>query len=398
MRILYFTSSGAPTGLYGGSVALLNLIRGVIKDEKNIVAAVFPEKGVLSEELEKLEVKCYYIFRYTLTTNPSPNNLRDFIESPLRYIMMLIRRYMAARDFIDVLDDFKPEIIHTNVGPLDTINNIAKKRKIPHVWHIREYQDLDFGMRFFPSKKKFMIKIHDKNNHLIAITNGIFDHFKMKKTDKVIYDGVFDKKSFRNIVPKKDYFLFVGSIKEAKGVKLLLQAYKNYIKNKGKYKLIIIGDGGPIEYKRECIDFVIENNLENLVTFLGFRQDVYTYMQEAIAMIVPSRFEGFGFITAEAMYNNCLVIGKNSGGTKEQFDNGCKMFNREIGYRFDNIEELTDCLLEVDSKFSNNCFNDQMLKDAFETSNTLYNNQNHVQAIIEYYQEIIGIKENQNLQ
>ena len=45
-------------------------------------------------------------------------------------------------------------------------------------------------------------------------------------------------------------------------------------------------------------------------------------MSKALALFVPSSFEGFGFITVEAMFCGCLVIGRNTGGTKEQFDNG----------------------------------------------------------------------------
>lgn len=43
-----------------------------------------------------------------------------------------------------------------------------------------------------------------------------------------------------------------------------------------------------------------------------------------MALIVPSPFEAFGLITAEAMFNKCLVIGRDTAGTKEQFDNGQK--------------------------------------------------------------------------
>ena len=40
-------------------------------------------------------------------------------------------------------------------------------------------------------------------------------------------------------------------------------------------------------------------------------------MKNATALIVNSKFEGFGRMTAEALFYGCLVIGKNTGGTKE---------------------------------------------------------------------------------
>ena len=63
-------------------------------------------------------------------------------------------------------------------------------------------------------------------------------------------------------------------------------------------------------------------------------------MRGALALVVPSRFEGFGFITVEAMLNGCLVIGNNTAGTKEQFDIGKRQTGSEIGLRYDNAFEL----------------------------------------------------------
>ena len=40
-------------------------------------------------------------------------------------------------------------------------------------------------------------------------------------------------------------------------------------------------------------------------------------MKKATALLVASPFEGFGRMTAEACFNGCIVIGKDSGGTRE---------------------------------------------------------------------------------
>lgn len=301
--------------------------------------------------------------------------------------MMLYRRYRGKRDLCRIVDDYKPDIIHTNVGPLDIANNVAKKRKITHVWHIREYQDVDFNMHFYPSRKCFYKKIHHENNHLIAITHNIFGHFNMKATDRVIYDGVFEKMDKRLEVDKSDYFLFVGSLKEAKGLKLLLLAYIEYVKNGGQYRLLIAGEGGPKSYKDECVKLIEENNLNNRITFLGFRDDVYALMQKAKALVVPSRFEGFGFITAEAMHNSCLVIGRDTGGTKEQFDNGLNMHLEEIGLRFSSKEELEHCLHKVEG-MDDSAF-EQILDNAFETVNGLYNNDICVERVLDFFLEVV---------
>ena len=57
--------------------------------------------------------------------------------------------------------------------------------------------------------------------------------------------------------------------------------------------------------------------------------------------------EGFGFITAEAMLNYCLVIGKDYYGTKEQFDNGIQWTGGEIAYRYKTQQELVDNMVKA---------------------------------------------------
>mgnify|MGYP004714438603 CR=1 FL=1 len=104
-------------------------------------------------------------------------------------------------------------------------------------------------------------------------------------------------------------------------------------------------------YKRklnECLDILTES-VKNRVLFLGQckQNKVYELMYNAAVFVVPSRNEGFGFITAEAMFNGTIVIGKNTGGTKEQMDNGKENTKSEIAFRYINLQNLTDLLFKA---------------------------------------------------
>lgn len=70
-------------------------------------------------------------------------------------------------------------------------------------------------------------------------------------------------------------------------------------------------------------------------------------MSKALALFVPSFFEGFGFITVEAMFCGCLVVGRNTGGTKEQFDHGLTLEGDEIAIRFDSDEDLVSIMKNI---------------------------------------------------
>ena len=64
------------------------------------------------------------------------------------------------------------------------------------------------------------------------------------------------------------------------------------------------------------------------------------YMKLASALIVASRSEGFGRMTAEAAFCGCLVIGRNTGGTRE-------ILESIGGLTFDSNEGLLSSMNEV---------------------------------------------------
>ena len=107
-------------------------------------------------------------------------------------------------------------------------------------------------------------------------------------------------------------------------------------------------------------------------------------MQKATAQIVASRFEGFGFITAEAMFNKCLVIGRNTAGTKEQFDNGVHITGNESGYRFNDIFELVQ-----DMKMAVSKDHTSILEYAYRTVSTNYTSAIFGKKLLEFYDNII---------
>ena len=57
--------------------------------------------------------------------------------------------------------------------------------------------------------------------------------------------------------------------------------------------------------------------MTDAVEFLGRTDKVKEYMCRATAFLMCSENEGLGRVSIEAMFYGCLVIGRNSGGTKD---------------------------------------------------------------------------------
>ena len=346
------------------------------------------DKGPLYRELEALGIKCYTSCTYCLSIWPRVLNPIKFIRriAALRVNRSSVREYVAK-----VLDDFCPDIVHTNVGPLDIAVDECRKRGIPHVWHLREYQDLDFDMSYYPGgSREFKELISAENNHCIAITKGVYTHWGLNAGAKVIYDGVIDEDTISLQVSgdkhRQPYFLYAARIEKGKGLKELLKAYRVYVRNAGSYSLKLAGRPCGL-YAYMCRLYVRVHGLSDKVSFLGNRSDVPQLMAAAAAAVIPSRFEGFGFTTVEAMYNGCIVIGNDTAGTKEQFDNGKLLKNREIALRYRGVAELAGRLSEVERMDAEQAA--VMRKDAFETVTSLYGISRYAHEVEEYYKRIL---------
>jgi len=120
-------------------------------------------------------------------------------------------------------------------------------------------------------------------------------------------------------LPEK-YFLYVGSVIERKNLLTICKAL-TILKGKLDIPLVVIGDGDS--YEQKVIEYVKANGLENTVIFLSrdeqikqlpsYRSaaDFPAIYQQALCMIYPSRFEGFGIPVLEALCSRIPVITSN---------------------------------------------------------------------------------------
>jgi len=137
--------------------------------------------------------------------------------------------------------------------------------------------------------------------------------------------------------------LFAAFLQPGKGVFDSLKAYASHIKRypDSIYTLKLLGGYTEDVYSR-ISKFINENGLDGKVEISGkvLPEVVNANLRLASITFIPSFSEGFGRTMAEAMFNGCLVAGRNTGGTKEQFDNGLRIIESEIGLRFDTVEEM----------------------------------------------------------
>ncbi len=113
--------------------------------------------------------------------------------------------------------------------------------------------------------------------------------------------------------PGKRRILFVGRFDVQKGVDVLLRACVNL---KDRVFACIVGDS--------VVDHLAHYANADNVRLLGWltAPQIEAYYRSADAVVIPSRWEGFGLVAAEAMRAGLPVIASNVGGLKEIVDDG----------------------------------------------------------------------------
>jgi glycosyltransferase involved in cell wall biosynthesis len=126
---------------------------------------------------------------------------------------------------------------------------------------------------------------------------------------------------------KGPFLLYVGRLSEKKGVRYLIEAMDQVIKESPEAKLLIVGSG---EQKKNLQQLTEKLVLTENVTFVGAlpNKDLPAYFATADIFIGPSiktedgDTEGFGLTFVEAGMSGCLVVGTSVGGISDIIKNG----------------------------------------------------------------------------
>ncbi len=200
--------------------------------------------------------------------------------------------------------------------------NLSKKTGIPYV--ITEHSSL-YRLHSDWIKEKYKKDIKRAfagAKAVICVSGALQKMIKSYCEESQILGNVIDCSLFSPIpeLQKKENvtFLTVFYMKHYqqflnKGIDLLLESFSEVIKEFPHARLLIGGDGAG---KQQLVEWIRDKNLSEKVTMLGAlsRQEVAQQMQQCDVFVLPSRYETFGVVYAEAMACGKPVIATRTGG------------------------------------------------------------------------------------
>ena len=381
MNILYVVHDNKRGG---AAISFLEMISYISK-EHNVYVLTPHKNGYLPQKLDELNISHrsahYFWWEIALPSN-----------KVLAYVLLFAYKILNVWNYVEafrikrMVFEKRIDIIHSNSSVINFGALISKNTGIPHVWHLREYGEEDFGLKRVVNKNRFRKEMTSYATGYIAISKSIKEKYaNIVDEEKIfqIYNGVSEKYSFeKRFANKSDSikFLIAGNYCQEKGQTDVIKAAID-LQKKGitGFEVYLAGNGDFTDPQK----LVKENGLEKVVTFCGLVDDMQQLRQMVDVEIVASKCEAFGRVTIEAMRMSNPVIGTNTGGTPELISDGLNGFLFEYG----NYIQLAECMKKfvLDNKLIAS-----MGKNAYRTSNGKFTPKENADRIIEVYNAISG--------
>ena len=179
--------------------------------------------------------------------------------------------------------------------------------------------------------------IVNSQNTLNAIQN-IFDKID-NHSPVIIYNGI-ETKADKKSNNKSKKIGVVGRLSYEKGIDMAIKALPKIRKGIPDVSLRIVGDGHE---RNELEKLVTELGLNKVVEFTGFKDNVLDYLKECSILVMPSRWEGFGFTLLEAMKLKMPCVAFDNNSLAEIIEHGV------TGYLVESydIEQLAETVIKL---------------------------------------------------
>lgn len=250
--------------------------------------------------------------------------IKDDIPGTIKKIIRQIFRYI---DFIKIIREYQPDVIHMHlrigIYPIIipykklgikyfyTVHNVLDRYFTKKIGLNTKYLDYKVAKYLSGKDRISFIALHDGLNEEIrsyfntdtvyTVNNGI----RMERFVPELYN----RNEIRGAlgIGPQDYLVGnVGSFSEQKNHDMILDVFCEVIKRRPDSRLLLVGRGGERPKVEARIN---ELNIEDKVIILENRDDIPALMSAMDVFVFPSKWEGFGnvLIEAQCMGLRCII-------------------------------------------------------------------------------------------
>ncbi len=176
-----------------------------------------------------------------------------------------------------------------------------------------------------------LVNSEETRKTILGNNKNLFDINKIH----LIYNGIrLDEYDTRNCMPfyqkKGDEFVIGNAARmvHQKGQEDLIQIALMLKRSGIQFKMLIAGEG---TLKEKLRSLTITNGLSDYIEFPGFIGNIKAFMESIDVFVLPSRWEGFGYVLAEAMASSKPIVAYNVSSNPELIINKENGFLIEMG-------------------------------------------------------------------
>lgn len=219
------------------------------------------------------------------------------------------------------LRDLGPGVVVTNTlsSPVGAV--AARRLGVPHVWWAREFVTLDHGQRYLFGEKRSLRAVARLSTEVITVSDAVGRHLTSAvDPDRLstVYPLIDVPPSAGLDPPKADEplrVLVIGRLSKPKGQDVAIRAISIARELGHDLRLRLVGDVSD-RFRTEIEELVAGLGVGEGVDVAGFGEAL-NELDGAHVVLVTSRCEAFGRVTAEALQRGRPVIGTRCGGTVE---------------------------------------------------------------------------------
>lgn len=376
-RILIF---GHDASLYGASLSMLTLVEYIVQNPKYKVLVFLPYKGLMEQRLTDFGVD-YQIIPFPRCITQSAGGFPFRFKQQRIYKNQLRATWPQLKNLADA---FGPDLIYTNTSVVSAGYHLAKALQVPHIWHIREYGDLDYHFRYLPSRKTIARYIADSEVS-IFVSAILQKHWLKKpvKSSRVIPNGIAELPfELPRKFPSGPFrFGLLGACVPGKGQDIAIQALALINTSQRNAQLHLYGTDGDPAYIQSLKALAYSSGMSDNITFHPFVENNSVIYKSLDVVLNCSSNEGFGRTVIEAMHFGIPVIANASGGPLEIIENEVS----GLLYRGTaaSLSEAMVLLMENTSLY------EQLAINGKERATERYTSQHYLQALEDTFIEII---------
>lgn len=334
-KVLFIHHGG---GIGGAPVSMLQMAAALDR-ERYTPLALFTENGPILDLAHELNV---------------PTQVEDLRSAffysahvPLRLRMLAafaLHFMTTVRDSQRIVRKLKPSLVHLNTSVLLPVALGIRFEGVPIVWHVREVPGPH------PLLRKFQTDTITRLSDRIVVNSEYVRGAFPRDADAMVLHNALDLERFNipeevssarvraefHLSPSSPIVGMLGSVQEAKGHYLLLDAALEIVRKIPEVRFLIVSGGVDKTYQhswkgriKHIMGWPMDNldrmhrlinklGLEKYFVFTGFRTNIVDLLVSMdVLAFIPQAAEGFGRPLLEGMAAGRAIVATDVGPSRE---------------------------------------------------------------------------------